>query len=460
MTPQALEQLINQGEGRHLEFKTSFGREAIESVAAFANSKGGGVLLVGVADNGAVAGINYSEESIQSYANQIKNATEPSLIVDIEAVSFDSKKLLYIKVNEYPVRPVSCKGKYFKRVENSNHQMNLTEIANMHLQSLQLSWDAYEAYEFSYEDLDVYKIERFLARLKEKGRYRVTQDPIHDLKKLNLLKENNQPTNAARLLFAKEQTVYNIHLGRFKTPSMILDDKMIRLPLFEAVEETMMYILAHIKVAFEFSGEIQRKEVFEYPLNALREIVLNAIVHRDYTSPIDTQIKIFDNKITFFNPGKLYGDITVEKLATDTYQAQTRNKLIAEAFYLTGEIEKYGSGYIRIRDEISAYPGMRLDFEEMGNGYLVTLSYEVNEGVSEGASEGVSEGVTTGPNQLLMLITEIPGLRTTQISQSLNVPIKTLERWLKTLRDEDKVEFRGASKTGGYFSIEDRDENK
>lgn len=341
MTPQALNQLISQGEGRNLEFKASFGREAIESVAAFANSKGGGVLLVGVTDNGAVAGISCSEESIQSYANQIKNATEPSLIVDIEAVSIDSKKLLYIKVNEYPVKPVSCKGKYFKRIENSNHQMNLTEIANMHLQSLQLSWDAYEAYEFSYEDLDVYKIERFLTRLKEKGRYRVTQDPVHDLKKLNLLKENNQPTNAARLLFAKEQTVYNIHLGRFKTPSMILDDKMIRLPLFEAVEETMMYILAHIKVAFEFTGEIQRKEVFEYPLNALREIVLNAIVHRDYTSPIDTQIKIFDNKITFFNPGKLYGDITVEKLATDTYQAQTRNKLIAEAFYLTGEIEKY-----------------------------------------------------------------------------------------------------------------------
>lgn len=322
----------------------------------------------------------------------------------------------------------------------------------MHLQSLQLSWDAYEAYEFSYEDLDVYKIERFLTRLKEKGRYRVTQDPTHDLKKLNLLKENNQPTNAARLLFAKEQTVYNIHLGRFKTPSMILDDKMIRLSLFEAVEETMMYILAHIKVAFEFTGEIQRKEVFEYPLNALREIVLNAIVHRDYTSPIDTQIKIFDNKITFFNPGKLYGDITVEKLATDTYQAQTRNKLIAEAFYLTGEIEKYGSGYIRIRDEISAYPSMKLDYEEMGNGYLVTLSYE--------ASEGVSEGVSEGPNQLLMLITDTPGLRTTQISKSLNVPTKTLERWLKALRDENKVEFRGAPKTGGYFSIEDSDEKK
>jgi ATP-dependent DNA helicase RecG len=220
------------------------------------------------------------------------------------------------------------------------------------------------------------------------------------------------------------------------------------------VEETMMYILSHIKVAFEFTGAIQRKEVFEYPLNALREIVLNAVVHRDYTSPIDTQIKIFDDKITFFNPGRLYGDITVEKLATDSYQAQTRNKLIAEAFYLTGDIEKYGSGYIRIRNEITAYPGMKFDFEEMGNGYLVTLSYGTGEGVSEGVGEGVSEGVSEGAQNLLHLITELPGLRTTQLSEMLDVPIKTLERWLKALREDKKIEFRGAPKTGGYYPKE------
>jgi len=135
-------------------------------------------------------------------------------------------------------------------------------------------------------------------------------------------------------------------------------------------------ILSHIKVAFEFTGELQRTEIFEYPRNALRELVLNAIVHRDYTSPIDTQIKIFDNAITFFNPGRLYGDMTIEKLLTDHYQAQTRNKLIAEAFYLTGDIEKYGSGYIRIRQAVSEYPTMKLKYEEMGNGYLVAISYE------------------------------------------------------------------------------------
>ena len=95
---------------------------------------------------------------------------------------------------------------------------------------------------------------------------------------------------------------------------------------------------------------------------ALRELLLNAVVHRDYTSPVDIQIKIFDNAIIFFNPGKLLGDLTVEKLKSDNYQSRTRNKLVAEAFYLTRDIEKYGSGFIRVRQEIRSYPTMELAY--------------------------------------------------------------------------------------------------
>src|SRR3989339_1906377 len=101
---------------------------------------------------------------------------------------------------------------------------------------------------------------------------------------------------------------------------------------------------------------------------ALRELLLNAVVHRDYTSPVDIQIKIFDNTITFFNPGKLFGDLTIEKLKNDNYQSRTRNKLVAEAFYLTRDIEKYGSGFIRVRREIGAYPSMVFACEENGDG--------------------------------------------------------------------------------------------
>ena len=199
--------------------------------------------------------------------------------------------------------------------------------------------------------------------------------------------------------------------------------------------------------AFEFTGEIQRTEIMEYPIEAIRELVINAIIHRDYTSPIDTQIKIFDNYITIFNPGLLYGDITIEKLKTDTYQAQTRNKLIAEAFYLTKDIEKYGSGYIRVREEISYYPTMKFEYEEMGNGYLVTVSYDRQKLVTK-TVEGVNEGV----NLLHALIQNYPNKRSPFFTTELNTSSKNIERWLKQLRDAGKIEFKGSSKTGGYFA--------
>lgn len=174
----------------------------------------------------------------------------------------------------------------------------------------------------------------------------------------------------------KEDTIYNIHLGRFKTPSMIIDDRMLRLSLFEAVDETMKYLISQIKFAFEIKGmPTQRTEIPEYPLSALRELVLNAIIHRDYLSPIDVQIKIFDNCITLFNPGRLFGDLTIDALKTNTYQAYARNKLIAEAFYLTGDIEKYGSGFRRIKEALDDYPTMELICEEIPNGFLATVSY-------------------------------------------------------------------------------------
>jgi len=103
---------------------------------------------------------------------------------------------------------------------------------------------------------------------------------------------------------------------------------------------------------------------------------LNAIIHRDYTSPIDIQIRIFDQSITLFNPGKLYDGITIDQLKTDMYQSHTRNKLIAESFYLTKDIEKYGSGFIRIRKEIREYNTMTFDYREMGDGFLVEMKYE------------------------------------------------------------------------------------
>lgn len=377
----------------------------------------------------------------ENRCNLCKINTSPLVIPDIETSEIDGQTVAVMTIGEFPVKPISYKGRYYKRVTNSNHPLSVTEIANMHLHSLQLSWDAYENVGVTLNDLETTKIERFVNQVNESGRFQLHKDWQMSLEKLRILKEG-KPTHSAILLFGKEPPPYNIHIGRFETPSMIIDDKMIRATLFEAVEECMKYIISHLKVAFEFTGEIQRNEIFEYPISAIRELVLNAVVHRDYTSPGDIQIKIFDKAVTFFNPGNLYDGLTVDQLKKDHYQSRIRNKLIAEAFYLTKDIEKYGSGYIRVRKEIAAYPTMEFEYTELGNGYLVTLNYE---------EQKISGGVSGGVNELHAYIKTHPGGKTLDFMDAFGVSKRTMERWLKQLKDENQIEFRGSPKKGGYF---------
>ena len=154
------------------------------------------------------------------------------------------------------------------------------------------------------------------------------------------------------------------------------------------------------------------------------------MIHRDYTSPSDIQIKIFDNKISFFNPGSLYGGLTLAALKTDSYSSQTRNKLIAEAFYLTKEIEKYGSGYIRIRKEISQYETMTFNYNEMGNGFLVELEYKDQKTTQKTTQKAPLKGVKY---QMIEILTEHPEATreyiASQTQRNINT-IKTHFKWL------------------------------
>ncbi|CAN2045421.1 hypothetical protein GMMP1_1560002 [Candidatus Magnetomoraceae bacterium gMMP-1] len=157
MNEQTFWQLISKGESESLEFKMSFNKEAIETLTAFANTKGGNV-IIGINDNGELQGIQVGKESLQNWLNQIKLNTSPSIIPDIEEIKINSKTLVILRINEYPVKPISCKGEYFKRVQNSNHQMDIVEISNLHLQTLRLSWDNYKDVSHSLNDISLEKV--------------------------------------------------------------------------------------------------------------------------------------------------------------------------------------------------------------------------------------------------------------------------------------------------------------
>jgi ATP-dependent DNA helicase RecG len=137
-------------ETQYVEFKPNFNEDVIETLVAFANAKGGKV-LVGVDDNGKpVKNFTIGTESLQNWLNEVKTKTQPSIIPDAEVVEYESVEVVEFSIQEYPVKPVACRGKYFKRVKNSNHQLSVSEIADVYMQSMQYSWDAYPAKNYTY----------------------------------------------------------------------------------------------------------------------------------------------------------------------------------------------------------------------------------------------------------------------------------------------------------------------
>ena len=139
-------------------------------------------------------------------------------------------------------------------------------------------------------------------------------------------------------------------MGRFKSETAIIDAISLNTDLFTEVENVIAFIKKYLMVEYIIIGAPERIERFDYPLEAIREIVINMIVHRDYRNSNASIIKIFDNRIEFYNPRYLFGNFTINDLLTGNYTSKSRNKLIASAFKEVKLIERFGSGIKRIFD--------------------------------------------------------------------------------------------------------------
>ena len=434
-----------------VEFKTSFQKEVIASLVAFANTKGG-MVLVGVSDSGQVTGVEIQAETLQGWVNQCKQNTSPSVIPDIEVVVLDGKTVAVISVDEYPIKPVACKGRYFKRIGNANHQMSPTEISDAHIKLINSSWDYHPDPVHGIETISHPKVQAFAEALSLK----VSIEAV--LEKFELIKDG-RPTFGCHLLFSKNDVLLStIEAGRFATPTIIKDSITSKDTLIEQVTRIMDFVIKHTNKAYIITGNPRREERWDYPMDAIREIVVNMIVHRDYRSTNDSTIKIFDDRIEFFNPGTLLEGLTVEKIKTGNYKSHLRNKQIASIFKELELIEKYGSGVRRAIETCVAYGLPEPVYEATQGGMAVTVFKEpfgnAQGSLDESKNKGVNEGVNEGVNALLAIITQHPGLRVPLLAEKMRTSAKNVERWLKQLKENGKVEYRGATKTGGYYYLD------
>lgn len=180
-------QLLQKGENQHVEFKTSFNDEVIISLVAFSNARGGAV-YIGVTDDGTAKGVLLGKETVAQWINDIKNKTAPVLIPDVETVVVETQTVVVLSVSEYPIKPVSFKGRYYKRVENANQLLTTTEVVNLHLQTLNTSWDAYYDAVHTLDDISLEKVQSAIEIMKENG-LTINETPIAFLQKYDLLRE-------------------------------------------------------------------------------------------------------------------------------------------------------------------------------------------------------------------------------------------------------------------------------
>jgi len=147
-----------------VEFKSTFNRAVIESLVAFANTKGGAV-YVGMNDKGEVKGVEIASESIQQWINEIKSKTEPSLIPYVDFVKIANKEIVILSTHEQPIKPISLQGRCYKRINNSNHLLNVSEVSDLYMQTMQYSWDAYPYSGADINSIDLQKVEQFIAKV-------------------------------------------------------------------------------------------------------------------------------------------------------------------------------------------------------------------------------------------------------------------------------------------------------
>jgi ATP-dependent DNA helicase RecG len=444
---------IAGGENDRLEFKTGFDRETIQTLAAFANTRGGCV-IIGVDNQGTVHGIQTGQETIQNWLNQIKQATSPSIFPDIDLATENGKTIAVLFIQEYPVKPVSCKGRYFKRVKNSNHQMSISEISNLHLKTMNTSWDFYPDPNHTLNNISLEKVNNFIALSNKIRPYPIDDSPLTVLHKYELLKEEDKITYGCYLLFADADVLLSaIDLGAFAGETTITDSFTSHSDLTSQIGEALQFITKHITRAYIITGDAQRKERWEFPLEAIREIVVNMIVHRDYTSPSESSIKIFKDRIEFFNPGKLAKGLTVDRLLSGDYTSTIRNKQIASVLKDAGIIERYGSGIKRILERFSMYGLGQPVFEELQEGFRVTI-FRATQKTIQKATQKIST-----KDHILQLLKENPRLTRAELAIALGKSEHTIKEHIAQLKKKGALRRVGSDRNG-YWEADEINYNK
>lgn len=338
-------------ESQNIEHKALWKDDYLKWICGFANAQGGKI-FIGINNNGKIVGINTPKKLMEDIPNKVRDIL--GIIIDVNLRKEENKSFLELNIEAYPY-PVNYKGKYFYRTGSTLQELRGAALDRFMLKKKGKKWDAIPVPHIKTSDLKKETLELFKHKAVRSRRIDENIDfSDNELLIENLqLKENDYLKNSAVLLFhpnpEKFVTGAYIKIGYFETDVDLIFQDEVHGNLFEQIEKTMdLLFTKYIKAIISYEG-IQRIETYEYPYEAVREAILNAVSHKDYTGFVPIQISVYSDKIMIWNYGRLPENWTVDKLKTK-HSSNPYNPDIANAFFRSGYIESWGRGTIKMID--------------------------------------------------------------------------------------------------------------
>ncbi|MCX5797008.1 MAG: putative DNA binding domain-containing protein [Elusimicrobia bacterium] len=445
--------LIREGEGLLAECKERYTSRIDEDIVAFANTKGG-TLLLGVRDDGSIRGEQLTND-LKARINSLAHNCKPAIAVE----TAQAGGLVAIEVPEGSQKPYSCASGYYRRLDGSTQKMGHEELRLMFREHDAWPFEARPAPVPGFAGMSRAKALAFAAEAGIKIARTPTADFLRSLK----VADANGVNNAGALFFAKQvrdslpqaQTTLLAFKGTDRVH--IYDRRDVRDDLFTQFQEAMQFLEKHLNVRSEIKG-VDRQDIYELPLEALREAVVNALMHRDYSvTGTQVSVDVFDDRVEITNPGGLPKGLAPGALGKGV--SIRRNELVADLFARLHKVERAGTGIQRMRAAMAAAGLQEPEFET--HGFFRTVLYRspefalsapgtrVETRVETRVKTGV-ETVVKARALMLELIRCDPAITGPKMAESTGLTLKGVEWNLDALKKQGVLKHVGPRKGGRW----------
>ena len=447
-------------ESQHTEWKESWRDDHLRCICGFANAEGG-VLVIGRNDKGQVVGVADAKKLLEDLPNKIRDVL--GILVDVNLREDGSgKDTLELVTPAYPT-PISVRGHYYQRSGSTLQELKGAALDRFLLRRQGRTWDSAPVPKVGVDELSAPALDEFraLAGSGQRLEASVLREPAAGLiDKLHLLDGSYLKRAAVLLFHADPERFFTgcfVKIGYFRGESDLLYHDEVRGDLFSQVRRTMELLLTkYLKAAISYRG-IQRIESLPVPQAALREAILNALIHRDYAVGAPVQIRVHDDHLRIWNPGQLPEHWTVDKLSKP-HASQPFNPDIANAFFRAGEIEAWGRGVQRIFEVCKEHgvPSPVIDYTP--GDFSIEFAYApeylavgapVETPVKTAVETSVKTSVKT-PVALLELLHRNPQMTLAEVAAELGRSVRAVEMASAKLVKAGRLRHVGPQKGGRW----------